>query len=81
MLLPLVRARRLSIVGGLLNLPFAKQSLDFLEPLARAVVRACARSIEVGSFATGFALSTLALVIAVVGIVVGHARVPQRAHR
>jgi NADH:ubiquinone oxidoreductase subunit 5 (subunit L)/multisubunit Na+/H+ antiporter MnhA subunit len=31
------------------------------------------RAVEIGSFGSGFALSTLALVIAVVGIVFGHA--------
>ena len=42
---------------------------------------AAAASIEVGSFGHGFALSTLALVVAVVGIVVGSRGLPQRAHR
>jgi NADH-quinone oxidoreductase subunit L len=72
MLIPLVALAGLSIVGGALDLPFAKQSINALDRwLAPALVGS--RTIEVGSFGTGFALSTLALVVAVVGIVIGHA--------
>jgi NADH-quinone oxidoreductase subunit L len=72
MLLPLGVLAALSIVGGLLSLPFSKPSLEFLatwlEPsFARAPFLA------VSSFGTGFALSTVALVVGVVGIVVGRA--------
>jgi NADH-quinone oxidoreductase subunit L len=72
MLIPLGVLAALSTVGGLLNLPFTKQSLDVLNRwLAPAF--AGGPNIEVGSFGTGFVLSTIALVVAVVGIVVGRA--------
>jgi NADH-quinone oxidoreductase subunit L len=72
MLIPLGALAGLSIVGGLLNLPFTKQSLDFLSQwLAPSFARS--PSLEVASFTTGFALSTLALIVAVAGIVWGHA--------
>jgi NADH-quinone oxidoreductase subunit L len=72
MLFPLVALAGLSIVGGALDLPFTKQSLDVLD---RWLVPSLAgsRAIDIGSFGSGFALSTVALVIAVVGIVLGHA--------
>ena len=71
MLIPLGALAGLSIVGGVLNLPFTKQSLDFLNQWL-APSFAGSRSLEVGSFTTGFALSTLALIVAVGGIVWGY---------
>jgi NADH-quinone oxidoreductase subunit L len=72
MTLPLIVLAVLAFFGGLLSLPFSKPSLEFLatwlEPsFARAPFLA------VGSFGTGFALSTVALVVGVVGIVAGRA--------
>jgi NADH-quinone oxidoreductase subunit L len=72
MLIPLVVLAGLSIVGGVIDLPFTKQSIDALDRwLAPALVGS--RAVDIGSFNSGFALSTLALVVAVVGIVFGHA--------
>jgi NADH-quinone oxidoreductase subunit L len=71
MAFPLVALAGLSIIGGFINLPFAKQKLDlltrWLEPVFHGVPEASTK------FSTGFALSTVALVIAVVGIVLGRA--------
>jgi NADH-quinone oxidoreductase subunit L len=72
MTVPLIVLAGLSIVGGLLSLPFSKQSLEFLATwLGPSFARA--PFLEVDSFTTAFALSTVALVVAVVGIVLGHA--------
>ena len=72
MTMPLVALAALSIVGGFLSLPFSKPSLEFLaswlEPSFRGVP-----AYQIGSFGRGFALSTVALVVAVVGIVAGRA--------
>jgi NADH-quinone oxidoreductase subunit L len=70
MTVPLVVLAALSVVGGLLSLPFSKPSLEFLATWLEPAV-GTARAIS--SFGTGFALSTFALVVGVVGIVVGHA--------
>jgi NADH-quinone oxidoreductase subunit L len=71
MTFPLVVLAALSIVGGFLSLPFSKPSLEFLATwLEPSFARA--PSLGVGSFTTGFALSTFALVIAVCGIVGGY---------
>jgi NADH-quinone oxidoreductase subunit L len=70
MLIPLGALAGLSLVGGFLNLPFTKQSLDFLSQWL-APSFAGSRALEVGSFSTGLALSTLALVVAVGGILWG----------
>jgi NADH-quinone oxidoreductase subunit L len=72
MTLPLAVLAALSIVGGLLSLPFSKPSLEFLTTWLEPSFHG-APAIEISSFGTGFALSTLALVVAVVGIVVGRA--------
>jgi NADH-quinone oxidoreductase subunit L len=72
MLLPLVALAALSIVGGFLSLPFTNPSLEFLATWLEPAFHG-APPIEISSFGVGFALSTLALVIAVVGIVVGRA--------
>jgi NADH-quinone oxidoreductase subunit L len=70
--LPLIALAALAIIGGLLNLPFTNAELNFLaqwlEPSFEGVPE-----VQVASFAVGFTLSTVALVIAVVGIVVGRA--------
>jgi NADH-quinone oxidoreductase subunit L len=67
MALPLVSLAVLAAVGGVINLPFAAQKLDFLtrwlEPVFHNVPEANP------SFSTGFALSTVAVILAVIGIV------------
>jgi NADH-quinone oxidoreductase subunit L len=71
MALPLVVLALLSAVGGLINLPFTRAKLDFLtrwlEPVFHNVPEANP------SFSTGFLLSTVAVIIAVIGIVVAWA--------
>jgi NADH-quinone oxidoreductase subunit L len=67
MTLPLVVLAALSIVGGFINLPFNKLEVltHWLEPVFADVHLPHATS-----FAAGFALSTVALVLSVVGILV-----------
>jgi NADH-quinone oxidoreductase subunit L len=72
MVLPLMALAGLSVVGGLLNLPFVNQNLDFLAEWLHPVF-VDVHEIHASSFGSGFALSTAALVIAVVGIVLGRA--------
>jgi NADH-quinone oxidoreductase subunit L len=67
---PLVVLAVLATVGFVINLPFENSKLDFLDRWLEPVLRG-APEIRATSFGAGFALSTLALVIAVVGIVVG----------
>jgi NADH-quinone oxidoreductase subunit L len=70
MTFPLVVLAGLSIAGGFLNLPF--KSIEFLarwlEPVFEGVPE-----LHAGSFTQGFALSTVAVVLAVAGILVAHA--------
>jgi NADH-quinone oxidoreductase subunit L len=72
MTFPLIALAALSIVGGFLSLPFSKPSLEFLATWLEPAFRG-APPIQIDSFTTGFALSTLALVVAVIGIVAGRA--------
>jgi len=72
MAFPLVVLAALSIVGGLINLPFTKQNLEFLTEWLHPVFEDVPE-IHAASFSSGFILSTIALVIGVVGIVVGRA--------
>ncbi|MFM7225573.1 MAG: NADH-quinone oxidoreductase subunit L [Actinomycetota bacterium] len=69
MLAPLGVLAGLSAIGGLLNLPFTNAGLDFLhhwlEPVFEGVPEPHA-----SSFAQGFVLSTVALTVAVAGILV-----------
>jgi NADH-quinone oxidoreductase subunit L len=67
MTLPLVALAGLSIVGGLINLPFANQKADFLTRWLEPVFHGVPEQHE--RFSTGFALSTVALILGVVGIV------------
>jgi NADH-quinone oxidoreductase subunit L len=67
MTMPLVALAALSIVGGFLSLPFSKPSLEFLATWLEPSFRG-APSIQIGSFGSGFALSTVALVVGVFGI-------------
>jgi NADH-quinone oxidoreductase subunit L len=72
MTVPLAALALLATFGGLINLPFTSVDLDFLanwlEPTFEGVPE-----VHVSSFGLGFALSTVALVVAVVGIVAGRA--------
>jgi NADH-quinone oxidoreductase subunit L len=69
---PLVVLAGLSTFGFLINLPFENQKWNFLERWLEPVLRG-APEIRASSFGTGFALSTIALVVAVGGIVWAHA--------
>ncbi len=70
MLVPLVALAGLSVVGGLLNLPF--RSLEFLTSWLDPIFEETPgfHHIEPTSFGSGFLLSTVAVVLAVTGIVV-----------
>jgi len=72
MTVPLVVLACLSAVGGALNLPFTKPSLDFLTRWLQPVFRGV-EEIPAESFTQGLALSTVALVVGVVGILLGWA--------
>jgi NADH-quinone oxidoreductase subunit L len=72
MTMPLVILAGLSTIGFVLNLPFENNKLDFLNRWLEPVLRG-APEIKATSFGAAFALSTGALVIAVLGIVVGRA--------
>jgi NADH-quinone oxidoreductase subunit L len=71
MTMPLVVLAGLSIVGGLINLPFWNQELDFLARFLEPVFEGVAEPHP--SFGVGFLLSTVAVIVAVVGIVLGRA--------
>ncbi len=71
MLVPLVVLAGLSILGGLISLPFANQDLNFLDRWLDPVIPVAPPAIT--SFGAAFALSTLALVVAITGIVIGRA--------
>jgi NADH-quinone oxidoreductase subunit L len=72
MTFPLVALAFLSIVGGVINLPFLNQNLDalnrWLEPNFEGV-----HEPHVSSFGLGFVLAIVALAFAIVGIVAGRA--------
>jgi NADH-quinone oxidoreductase subunit L len=72
MTVPLLALAGLSIVGGFINLPFTDPPLEFLTEWLHPVFEDVPE-IHAPSFSSGFVLSTVALVIAVVGIVVGRA--------
>jgi NADH-quinone oxidoreductase subunit L len=69
---PLAVLAVLATVGFVINLPFENSKLNFLERWLEPVLRG-APEIRATSFGSGFALSTIALVIAVGGIVWAHA--------
>jgi NADH-quinone oxidoreductase subunit L len=68
MTFPLIALAALSTIGGLLNLPFVNQELDFLTRWLEPVFHGVPETTP--SFSEGFLLSTVAVIIAVVGIVV-----------
>ncbi len=71
MTLPLFALAGLSIIGGLIDLPFAHEEFNVLTRWLEPVFGV--PEPEVSSFGIGFALSTIALVAAIVGIVWGRA--------
>jgi NADH-quinone oxidoreductase subunit L len=72
MTVPLIALASLTVLGGLISLPFTKPHLEFLTSWLEPVL-APARAPEISSFGGAFVLSTLALAVAVVGIVAGRA--------
>jgi NADH-quinone oxidoreductase subunit L len=72
MTIPLVVLAVLSTIGFVIDLPFEKSKLNLLDRWLAPVLRG-APEIRATSFSAGFMLSTGALVIAVLGIVWGHA--------
>jgi NADH-quinone oxidoreductase subunit L len=68
MLIPLFVLAGLAMVGAAVDLPFEHNHINLLAPILRT-----APDITPSSFGAAFVLSTLALVIAIVGIVVGRA--------
>ena len=67
-----------SLVGGVIDLPFEQRQLNLLDRWLAPILRT-APEITPTSFGAAFLLSTIALAIAVVGIVVGVRGLPQRA--
>jgi NADH-quinone oxidoreductase subunit L len=72
MTIPLVVLAVLATIGFVIDLPFEKSKLNLLDRWLEPVLHG-APDIRATSFGAGFALSTGALVIAVLGIVVGRA--------
>jgi len=72
MLAPLGVLALLAAIGGFVNLPFVDEGLEFLTEWLHPVFEGV-EEIHATSFGAGLLLSTIALVVAVVGIVVGRA--------
>jgi NADH-quinone oxidoreductase subunit L len=72
MLIPLFVLAGLAMVGAAVDLPFEHYHINLLDEWLAPILRT-APEINASSFGAGFALSTIALVIAIVGIVVGRA--------
>jgi NADH-quinone oxidoreductase subunit L len=72
MTIPLIALAGLSTIGGLINLPFAKQNLEFLGSWLEPVLEG-AHTPEITSFGTAFVLATGTLVLVILTIVVGRA--------
>ena len=72
MTMPLVVLAALAFAGGVIDLPFDNSKLNLLDRWLAPVLHG-APEITATSFGAGLALSTVALVVAVVGIVVGRA--------
>jgi len=73
MTIPLIALAGLSAIGGLINLPFTKGGLDFLTRWLEKPVLEGVREPAITSFGGAFALSTLALAVAIAGIIIGRA--------
>ena len=72
MTMPLVVLAGLAFAGGALDLPFDNNKFNVLDRWLAPVLRG-APDIRASSFSAGFALSTGALLIAILGILVGRA--------
>ena len=72
MLIPLFALAGLALVGAAVDLPFEHNHINLLDQWLAPILRT-APEITPSSFGAAFALSTIALVIAIVGIVVGRA--------
>ena len=72
MLIPLFVLAGLAMVGAAVDLPFEHYHINLLDKWLEPILRT-APEITATSFGAGFVLSTIALAIAIVGIVVGHA--------
>jgi NADH-quinone oxidoreductase subunit L len=72
MLIPLFVLAGLALVGAAVDLPFEHQHINALDQWLAPILRT-APEITPTSFGTAFVLSTIALVIAIVGIVIGRA--------
>jgi NADH-quinone oxidoreductase subunit L len=72
MLIPLFVLAGLAMVGAAVDLPFEHYHINLLDEWLAPILRT-APEIPATSFGAGFLLSTLALTIAIVGIVVGRA--------
>ena len=72
MTVPLIVLAGLSVVGGFLSLPFTNPNLEFLVRWLEPSLEG-APHIEASSFSTGFVLSIGAVVVGIVGIVIGRA--------
>ncbi len=72
MVLPLVVLSGLSIVGGFLSLPFTQPNLEFLTHWLEPSLEG-APEIHIDSFSSGFMLSVGAVVVGIIGIVIGRA--------
>jgi NADH-quinone oxidoreductase subunit L len=72
MTVPLIVLAVLSTVAGLLNLPFSTPNLEFLGTWLEPSLEGT-HHVEIPSFAAGFAITMVALVVAIVGIIIGRA--------
>ncbi len=77
MRVPLLALAGLSVLGGLISLPFTKPNLEFLTTWLEPVV-APARAPEITSFGGAFALSTVALAFSIGGYHRRSGVVPER---
>ena len=72
MTLPLIALAILAAVGGVINLPFVNEELDFLARWLEPVF-AAGNEVHLDSFGLGFVLSTGAMAASILGIIVGRA--------
>jgi NADH-quinone oxidoreductase subunit L len=73
MLVPLGVLAVLSVIGGVINLPFINAELDFLGRWLAEPTLAGVEEVSPTSFLAGFVLATVALTLAIVTIVVARA--------
>jgi len=72
MTVPLLALAGLSILGGIIDLPFVRSNFDFLDNWLAPILHDVPE-IPASSFQVAFVLSTITLVVAIVGIVLGRA--------